>query len=144
MVCHFFAKIFTTLDRCRAHAQGRVNFPFSLELFCLFFERFPETRPTFVRKSRRPMFEAQMHMWGQMMPNRAETVFPTKISHDSLELIASVNELHPFIMVPCPYARLDWRGCANIIFTTDEPLDDRGNITVLFIFILTCSLTCFY
>ena len=121
----------TTLDRCRAHAQGRVNFPFSSELFCLFFERFPETRPTFLRQPRRPMFEAHMHMWGQMMPKKDETLFPTRISHDALELLASVDE-NPFIMVPCPYTGLGWQGCANILFTADEPSDDRGNITILY------------
>ena len=84
-----------------------------------------------------------MHMWGQMMPKRDETMFPARISHDALELLASVDE-HPFIMVPCPYASLDWRGCANILFTDDEYQDDRGNINFLFKFILTCSLTCFY
>ena len=71
-------------------------------------------------------------------------MFAARISHDEPKLLASVDELHPFIMVPCPYAGLDWRGCANILFTYDEPPDYRGNITVLFIFILTCSLTCFY
>ena len=73
-----------------------------------------------------------------------ETVFFTRISHDALELLASVDEMHPFIMVPCLYVGLDWRGCPNILFTNDEPPDDRGNIIVSFIFILTCSLTCFY
>ena len=77
------------------------------------------------------------------MLKRGKTVFPTRISHDALELLASVDD-HPFVMVPCPYAGLDWRGCANILFTDDEPPNDRGNITVLFKFILTCSLTCFY
>ena len=77
------------------------------------------------------------------MPKRGETVFSARISDDALELIASVD-MHPFIMVPCPYAGLDWRGCANILFTDDDMLDDRGNIIVLFKFIQTCSLTCFY
>ena len=133
----------TTLDRCHAHAEGRVNFPFDSELFCLFFERFLEARPSFIRRPHRPNTEARMHMWGQMIPNREETLFPARISDDALELLANVDE-HPFILVPCPYARLDWRGCANILFITDEPPDDRGNIIVLFKFILTCSLTCFY
>ena len=64
-------------------------------------------RPSFVRQPRRPMFKAQMHMWGQMMPKRGDTMFPAKISHDALDLLASVDRLHPFIMVPCPYVRLD-------------------------------------
>ena len=84
-----------------------------------------------------------MRMWGQMMPKRGDTMLPARISDNALEFLASVDE-NPFIMVPCPYAGLDWRGCANILFTTDEPPDDRGNITVLFKFILTHSLTCFY
>ena len=98
----------------------------------------------FVRQPRRPMLQAQMRMWGQIMPKRGDTMFLARISHDLLDLLANVGGLHPFIMVPCPYARLDWRGCPNILFTPDEPPDDRGNITVLFIFIITCSLTCFY
>ena len=102
-------------------------------------------RPSFVRQPRRPMFEARMHMWGQMMPKRGDTMFPARISHDALDLLASIDGLHPFILVPCPYAGLYWRGCPNILFTDDEPPDDRDNISiVLFIFILTCSLTCFY
>ena len=84
-----------------------------------------------------------MHMWGQMMPKREETLFPARISDDALELLASVDD-HPFIMVPCPYLGLDWRGCANILFTANELPNDRGNITVLFKCILACSLTFFY
>ena len=96
------------LDRFHAHAQGRVNFPFASKLFCLFFERFPEMRPAFVWQPRRSMLEAQIHMWGQMMPKRGETMFLARILHDSLDLLASVDGLHPLILVPCPYASLDW------------------------------------
>ena len=63
-------------------------------------------RPNFLRYPRRPITEARMHKLGQMMPKREETLFPTRITHDALELLASVDE-HPFIMVPCPYAGLD-------------------------------------
>ena len=79
-----------------------------------------------------------------MLFRSEDTMFPMRISHDSLDLLASVDRLHPFIMVPCPYVGLDWRGCPNILFTDDEPPDDRGNIIVLFMFILTCYLTFFY
>ena len=101
-------------------------------------------RPSFFRQPRRSMFKARMHMWGQMMPKRGDTMFPPRISHDALDLLASFHGLYPVIMVSCSYVRLDWRGCPNILFTYDEPPDDRGNITVLFLFILTCYLTCFY
>ena len=85
-----------------------------------------------------------MKMWGQMIPKRGESEFSARISHDALELLTSVDELHPFIMVPFPYVGFDRRGCPNILFTADELSDDRGNINVLFKFILTCSLTFFY
>jgi hypothetical protein len=55
----------------------------------------------------------------------------TRISPDALGLLASEAD-HMFIMVSCPYTGLDWRGCLNILFTPDEPPDDRGNISVLF------------
>ena len=84
-----------------------------------------------------------MHMLGQMMPKRGETLFRVRILDDGLELLASVDE-HPFIMVPYPYAGLDWQGCANILFIADEQPNDRRNVIVLFKFILTCSLSCFY
>ena len=76
-------------------------------------------------------------MWGQMMPKRGKLEFSATILHDALELLASVDE-HAFVLVPCLYAGLDWQGCVNILFTDDEPTDDRGNITVLFKFIITC------
>ena len=78
-----------------------------------------------------------------MIPKRGEYDFSARILHDALELLATVNE-HSFVLVPCLYAGLDWRWCANILFTDDELSYDRGNIIVLFKFILTCSLTCFY
>ena len=73
------------------------------------------------------------------MPKRGEYEFSMRISHDSLEFLASVDE-HPFVKLLCPYAGLDWRGCANILFTDDELPDDKGNIFVLLKFILTCYL----
>ena len=119
------------LDRCRSQTCGRLTFPFPLELFCLFFERFLETRPTFVWQPRRPMLNVRMQMWGQMMPKRGLSNYPSRISIDALELLASGDD-NSFFLVPCPYAGLDWRGCTNILFRQDESMDDRGNISVLF------------
>ena len=48
---------------------------------------------------------------------------------DALALLGSAED-HMFIMVTCPYAGLDWRGCPSILFTLDEPLNDRGDISV--------------
>ena len=36
------------------------------------------------------------------------------------------------------------KNTAQHLFRANEPPADRGNINVLFKFILTCSLTCFY
>ena len=58
-------------------------------------------------------------MWGQMMPKRGESKFFVRILHDALELLASVDE-HAFVLVPCLYAGLDLRGCANILFTDES------------------------
>ena len=88
-------------------------------------------RPTFVWQPRRWMMHVRMHMWGQMMPKRGQSDFPARISPNALELIFSLDD-HSFICVPCSYASLDWRGCTNILFTQDEPLDTRGNINVFF------------
>jgi hypothetical protein len=111
--------------------HGRENFPFSSELFCLFFERFLETRPTFFHQPFRPMTQVWMHMWGKMIPKRGQLEFLARISTDALGLLASEDD-HMFVMVLCPYVGLDWRGCTNILFTLDEPPDARGNISVLF------------
>ena len=61
---------------------GRSSFPFGLELFCLFFERFLETRPTFVRQPHRMTTEVRMHMWGVMMPKRGQLEYPARISNE--------------------------------------------------------------
>ena len=85
----------------------RSNLNFSLELFFLFFERFPETRPTFFDHPGRPRPQAWMHMWGEMMPKRGQQDFPTKISPDAQWILGSEAD-HMFIMVLCPYVVLDW------------------------------------
>ena len=81
--------------------DGRENFPFTLELFCLFFERFLEMRPIFFRRPPRSRTEVQMHMWGETMPKRGMPNFPARISKEALQLLA--NEVdHVFLMVSCP------------------------------------------
>ena len=35
-------------------------------------------------------------------------------------------------MVPYTYSSFDWRGCPRILFTQDEPTDDRGKFSVMF------------
>ena len=88
-------------------------------------------RHTFVRQPHRLMLHIRMEMWGHMMPKRGESDFSTRISPDTLELLSSVDD-HSFILVPCPYVGLVWRGCVNILLTQDELSDARGNISVFF------------
>ena len=92
-------------------------------------------RPTFVRQPRRLMLEARMHMWGKMMPKRGETMFATKISHGALELLANIDELHPFIMVP--YLMLDW--ISEGVPTSSSQLMSRWMIEVILLFYLNLS-----
>jgi hypothetical protein len=73
------------------------------------------------------MNKVRMHMLGNMMPKRGMPDFPSRISREALDLLSSEAD-HVFVIVLFPYARMDWRGCLNILFTMDEPLDDRGNI----------------
>jgi hypothetical protein len=105
--------------------RWEVKFPYSSDFF--FFERFPETRPSFVHWRPMMMTEVRMHMWGKMIPKRGMPYFPARISKEALQLLSS-EEDHVFMMVSCPYVGMDWQGFLNILFTMDEPLDDQGNI----------------
>ena len=111
--------------------HGRSSFPFGSNFFCLFFERFLETRPTFDRHPPRPITDVQMCIWAEMMPKRCHPQYPARISPKELQLL-ECEDNHMFIMVSCPYARMDWRQCPNILFTKVELADDRGSISVFF------------
>jgi hypothetical protein len=125
--------------------DGRENFPFASELFCLFFERFPETRPSFVCRPPRPMTEVWMHMWGEMMPKRGMPDFPARISREALQLLASEAD-HVFVMVSCPYVGMDWRGCPNILFTwmSHQMIEVRFKLILYFHFIVLLNSNKFY
>jgi hypothetical protein len=70
-------------------------------------------------------------MWGDMMPKRGQLDFMSRISRDTLELLATKVD-HMFIMVSFPYACLDWRGYLNILFTPYETPTDRVDISFFF------------
>ena len=88
--------------------HGRSSLPFASKLFCLFFERFLETRPNFDCHLPKLMTEVRMHMWGEMMLMRFQLEYPTRISTDVLGLLAGETD-HMFIMVSCPYVGMDWK-----------------------------------
>jgi len=108
------------LDRCCALRHGRETFPFTSDFLCLFFDRFLKKNNTFVCHPPRPITEVWMCMWGYMMPKRGLPEFPTRIYHEALSLRASEDD-HAFVTLVFLYARIDWRGCPNIFFTTFEP-----------------------
>jgi hypothetical protein len=105
----------------------RENFPFTSELFCLFLERFPGTRPSFICRTPRLMTWVQIHMWGEMIPNSGMHDFLASILTKELDLLSSEGD-HISVMFLHPYVGIDWRGYLNILFTMNEPPDDRGKI----------------
>jgi len=66
-----------------------------------------------------------------MMPKRGLSKYPTRISPEAL----ASEEDHVFIALVFMYTWIDCIWCPNIFFTTTEPLDDSGNISVLLILI---------
>jgi len=78
------------------------------------------------------MTDARMHMWGKLFPKRSQPgCLCTLIDREICDFLAQ-EENFVLNVVQYPYVGMDWRGCANILFTTDEPLDDRGNIFIMF------------
>ena len=88
--------------------DGRVVFPFSLELFFLFFERFPTTRTSFYHRPLKMMREVHMHMWGNIIPKRGYLEFSNRITVEVLEMIGNEDD-HSLDLVPYPYMGLDLR-----------------------------------
>lgn len=70
-------------------------------------------------------------MLGQMMPKRDLPEYLARISAKALVLLTSEDD-HAFVALNFPYVGIDWRQCPNILFTAAEPLNDKGNINVLF------------
>lgn len=70
-----------------------------------------------------------MHMWGQMIPERGLSEYPTKIFTKALVLLASEDDSAHFVL-EFPYVGIDWRQFPNILFIVTNPLNDRGHISV--------------
>lgn len=73
-------------------------------------------RHTFDCHPLRVMNDVQIHMWGELMPKRGQLEYPTKISAKELGLLASEDD-NMFVLVLCPYVRMDWRHCPNIEYS---------------------------
>jgi hypothetical protein len=51
------------------------------------------------------------------------------VNSNILELLASEDD-YALYLVQYLCARMEWRGCTNILFTQGEPLDMRVNIII--------------
>lgn len=103
----FWRQFCKDLDRCHVLRHGRTTFPFAIEILCLFFKRFLETRPTFDCHPPRLITEVQMRMWGQMIPKRGLLEYSTRISIEELVLLANEG-YHMFVALVFLYVGIDW------------------------------------
>jgi hypothetical protein len=103
-----------------------------LELFTLFFKRFHSTQLILPRFPPRRMIDAQMHMWGKLLPKRGQSECTcTTIGREIYDFLAGEDNC-VLDLVQYPYARMDWSGFPHILFTTVEKANERGNIIVMF------------
>ena len=59
------------LDRCHSSVNGRLHFPFALELYTFFLERFHSTRLTLIcGLPPRTRTDPCIHIWGKLFPKR--------------------------------------------------------------------------
>ena len=62
------------LDHYCSSSNGRLHFPFALELYTLFFKRFESTRLALILNlPLRNRTDAFMHMWGKLFPKRGQS-----------------------------------------------------------------------
>jgi hypothetical protein len=107
-------------------------FPFTSELFTLFFERVHDTRPRVPHFPARPMSYAHLCMWGKLLSNRGQSELScTPVDREVCDFLDGENNL-VLNLLQYSYLRTDQRGCPNILFTTTKPLYERYNIIIMF------------
>ena len=69
---------------------------------------------------------------GNLLPKTSHLEWPCSlVGKEICDFLAGVD--NPILeLVLYPYVGMHWRECANIHFTKDETLDDRGNIIFTF------------
>jgi hypothetical protein len=66
-----------------------------------------------------------------MMPKRGQYEYLiTLVGRSTIDFLSSDDDYVEIVEYPC--AGIDWRGCPNNLFTTEELADERGNIIVMF------------
>jgi hypothetical protein len=66
------------------------------------------------------------------MPKRGQFEFPITLVGKEVSCLLSCEEDNVLDIVEYPYTGIDWRGCPNIQFITEEPPYERGNIIIMF------------
>jgi hypothetical protein len=110
----FLRQFCHALDHCHSVLSGTRFFPFTSELYTLFFERVHATQPVVPHFPARPMFDVCMHMWGKLIPKRGQSEFLiTLVGREVFDLLSSEDD-NVLDIVEYPYVGIDWRGCPNI------------------------------
>jgi hypothetical protein len=78
------------------------------------------------------MTDALMRMWGKLFLKRIQPGWSCTLIDREIYDFLGQEENFVLNVVQYLYVGMDWRGRPNILFTTDEPLDDRGNIFIMF------------
>ena len=94
----FLGQFCLALDHCNTVIRGREIFPFALESFSLFFERFPTTRPRFpYGLPLKPRTSARMCIWGQLLPKTGQSKWSCSlVEKEVYDLLARVD--HPIVL----------------------------------------------
>ena len=75
------------------------------------------------------MFDVCMGMWGKLFSKRGPPKWPCiLVNREICDFLAKEDN----IILDLVYVGMDWRGFPNILFTIVEPLDERGNIIIMF------------
>jgi hypothetical protein len=121
-----------SLDRCRAVLGGRILFPFALNFFTCFLENFHATQVGVPYLAPRSMIDVHMCMWGELFPKRGQLEWPcTPANREACDFLFEEDNI-VLDIVQYSYTEMDWRGFPNIIFTTFEPPNQKGNIIIMF------------
>jgi hypothetical protein len=77
--------------------------------------------------------DARMDMCVELLPKKGQLEWScSAVGKYVCNLLALEDDQDFLDLVLYPYIGMDWRGCAKLKFTKDEPPDDRGNIILMF------------
>ena len=82
----------------------------------LFFQSFHSTRSTLIHGLPTKLrTDACMYMWGKLLSKRGQSKWPCSVVGKHVcDLLVLEDDRDVLDLVIYPYAKMDWRGCANI------------------------------